>query len=116
MVSGELLAELERRATQAARGTGTYKVRPDRSVRPFGGFNIMLFGDWWQLRPVKQTALFEQPSKAKSGSAFEGLQLIWARDRSSLQRVWELTRPMRCDDPFYCSFLNECRNGALSRD
>eukprot|EP00973_Karenia_brevis_P065003 9026486-Karenia_brevis.AAC.1 len=25
MVAGELLAELERRATQAARGTGTYK-------------------------------------------------------------------------------------------
>eukprot|EP00973_Karenia_brevis_P062617 8705732-Karenia_brevis.AAC.1 len=77
---------------------------------------MMLFGDWWQLRPVKQTALFAQPSKAKSGSSFEGLQLIWARDRHSLQRVWELTRPMRCDDPFYCSFLNECRNGSLSRD
>eukprot|EP00973_Karenia_brevis_P039229 5417488-Karenia_brevis.AAC.1 len=23
---------------------------------------------------------------------------------------------MRCDDPFYNSFLNQCRNGALSRD
>eukprot|EP00973_Karenia_brevis_P078462 10893817-Karenia_brevis.AAC.1 len=85
MVSGELLAELERRATQAARGTGTYKLRPDNILRPFGGFNMMLFGDWWQLRPVKQTALFEQPSKARSGAAFEGLQLIWARDRNSLQ-------------------------------
>ena len=116
MVAAELFAELERRTTQAARSTGTYKLRPDKSQRPFGGFNILLFGDWWQLRPVKQTALFEQPSKARSGAAFEGLQLLWARSRNSLRRMWELTRPMRCDDPFYFRFLSECRNGALSRD
>ena len=65
---------------------------------------------------MKQTPLFEQPSVAKSGSAFEGLQLVWGRGRDSLQKVWEITRPMRCDDPFYCAFLMECRNGALSRD
>eukprot|EP00973_Karenia_brevis_P074496 10351907-Karenia_brevis.AAC.1 len=86
MVSAELFGELERRATQAARGTGTYKFRPDKSARPFGGFNVLLFGDWWQIRPVKQTALFENPSMAKSGSALEGLQLLWGRDRNSLQR------------------------------
>jgi len=116
MVSAELLAELERRTTQASRGTGTYKQRPDKSVRPFGGFNVLLFGDWWQLRPVKQTPLFEQPSKAPSGAAYEGCQLLWGRTRDSLHRVWELTQPMRCDDPFYCGFLSECRNGNLSRD
>ena len=48
MVSAELLAELERRATQAARTTGTYKLRPDKSTRRFGGFNLLLFADWWQ--------------------------------------------------------------------
>ena len=116
MVAAELFAELERRTTQAARATGTYKVRPDKSTRPFGGFNMLLFGDWWQLRPVKQTPLFEQPRNAKSGSAHEGVQLMWAQDRNSLRRVWELTRPMRCDDPFYMGFLSECRSGALSRD
>ena len=65
MVSAELLFELGRRVSEAARPTGTYKLRPDKSPRPFGGFNILLFGDWWQLPPVQSTALFEQPSKAK---------------------------------------------------
>ena len=73
MVSAELLAELERRVSQAARPVGTYKHRPDKSPRPFGGFNVLLFGDWWQLRPVKSTALFDNPfsDRVSSGSAFD---------------------------------------------
>ncbi len=77
---------------------------------------MLLFGDWWQLRPVKSTALFDQSSKAHSGSAYEGLQLLWGRTRDGLQRLWELTQPMRCDDPWYGAFLGECRNGALSAE
>ena len=116
MVSAELFAELERRVSQAARPAGTYKLRPDKSKRPFGGFNILLFGDWWQLRPVRSTALFDQPSKARSGSAYEGLQRLWGRNRDSLRRVWELTQPMRCVDTWYGVFCAECRNGALTAD
>ena len=67
MVSAELFAELERRASQAARGTGTYKLRPDKSARPFGGFNVLLFGDWWQIRPAKQTPLTEGPRPTDGG-------------------------------------------------
>ena len=101
MVAAELFAELERKVSQAARPIGTYKFRADHSPRPFGGFNVLLFGDWWQLRPVRVAALYDQPSKASSGAAYEGLQLIWGRTRNSLQQLWELVRPMRCDDPWY---------------
>lgn len=116
MVSAELLSELQRRVCQAVRPMGTYKKRHDKSIRPFGGINTLLFGDWWQLRPVQATSLFDCPSKAKSGSAYEGLLLLWGQSRNSVQRVWELTQPMRCVDPWYCSFLTECRNGSLSLD
>ena len=40
--AAELLAELQRRVSLAARPTGTYENRPDRSARPFGGFKTLL--------------------------------------------------------------------------
>ena len=114
MVSAELLSELQRRVRQAVRDTGTYKKRRNKTIRPFGGINTLLFGDWWQLRPVQATSLFDSPSRAKSGSAYEGLMALWGQNCDSVQRVWELTQPMRCVDAWYCSFLKECRNGSLS--
>ena len=64
MVSAELLSELQYLVRQAVRKQGTYKVRPDKSIRPFGGINTLLFGDWWQLRPVRATSLFDPPRTA----------------------------------------------------
>jgi len=116
MVSAELLFELQWRVSEAARPIGTYKFRPDKSPRPFGGFNILLFGDWWQLPPVQSTALFEQPSKAKQGAAFEGVQLLWARTRDSLRGVWELDESMRCQHPWFQRYLSEQRDGKLTRE
>ena len=71
MVSAELLSELQYRVCQAVRKPGTYKVRPDKTIRPFGGINTLLFGDWWQLRPVRATSLFDHPSNVKSDLAYE---------------------------------------------
>ena len=113
MVSAELLAELQHLVQQAVRNPGTYKVRSDKSKRVFGGINTLLFGDWWQLRPVRATALFDHPSKASNDLAYEGLLLLWGQNRDSVQRVWELTEQKRCPDEFYKAFLTQCRNGAL---
>ena len=116
MVSAELLAELQFLVRQAVRKPGTYKVRPDKTIRSFGGINTLLFGDWWQLRPVRATALFDHPSKVSSDLAHEGLLLIWGQNRDSVQRVWELKQPMRCPDPWFTGFLTQCRNGNLSME
>lgn len=113
MVSAELLSELQYLVQQAVRNPGTYKVRSDKSKRVFGGINTLLFGDWWQLRPVRATALFDHPSKASNELAYEGLLLLWGQNRDSVQRVWELTEQKRCPDEFYTAFLTQCRNGAL---
>ena len=116
MVSAELLYELQYLVRQAVRRQGTYKVRSDRSIRPFGGVNVLLFGDFWQLRPVRATPLFEPPKKAKTDVAYEGAMLLWGQNRNSVQRLWELKQPMRCLDPWYLDFLHQCRHGMLDKE
>ena len=32
-----------------------------RNANPFGGINILLSGDWWQLPPVKSHSIFNNP-------------------------------------------------------
>ena len=113
MVSAELLAELQYLVNQAVRIPNTYKKRQDKTFRPFGGINTLLFGDWWQLRAVRATSLFDHPSTARSEIAHNGLLLIWGQDRNSAQGVWELEEQVRCPDKWYQCFLTECRNGDL---
>ena len=61
MVSAKLFAQLSRIVQKVVRVRSGYKRRPDGSERPFGGINVILLGDWWQLRPVAGTALFSNP-------------------------------------------------------
>ena len=114
MVSAELLAELEYLVRQAVRSQNTYKIRRDKSVRPFGGANTLLLGDWWQLQPVLSTALFDHPQKAKSAVAHTGQLLLWGQNRDSAQGVWELLEQVRCPDEWYQVFCTQCRNGNLA--
>ena len=114
MVSAELLAELEYLVTQAMRSQNTYKKRRDKSVRPFGGVNTLLLGDWWQLRAVRSTSLFDHPKSANSELARTGLLLLWGQDRNSAQGVWELLEQVRCPDKWFQVFATQCRNGNLA--
>ena len=114
MVSAELLAELEYLVKQAMRPQNTYKKRRDKSIRPFGGVNTLLLGDWSQLRPVRSTALFDHPKSSNSELARTGLLLLWGQDRDSAQGVWELLEQVRCPDEWYQVFSTQCRNGNLA--
>ena len=51
----KLPGTLEQVIAKAIRRSGTYKVRPDKSIRVFGGVNVVLCGDFWQLHPVTGT-------------------------------------------------------------
>ena len=53
----ELLGQLEILVSKVVRRRNLFKRRPDSSSKPFGGINVLLFGDWWQLKPVSGTAL-----------------------------------------------------------
>ena len=77
MVSAQLLGRLELVISKVARRRGLYKLRKDGTSRPVGGVNTLLFGDWWQLKPVSGTALFADPASASGGVTAHGLQLMW---------------------------------------
>ena len=74
---------------------------------------MVLLGDWWQLQPVRSTALSGNPFLFSSQLATSGLDLFWKTGLDTIRHLWELTLPMRCDDTWYNSVLTKCRLGKL---
>ena len=58
MVAAGLLGQLELEISHVTRQRNGYKRRNDGSMRPFGGVNVLLFGDWWQIPRVAGQSLF----------------------------------------------------------
>jgi hypothetical protein len=112
MVSAQLLAQLEVIVGRAFRKKSGYKLRPDGSERVWGGINLMLLGDFWQLPPVSGTPLCAHPDDVPLGLAQHGHDLVWSQDLNGLQKTCDLMTPMRCDDTWYNCFLNACRYGS----
>ena len=116
MVSAQLLGQLELIINKVIRRRNVYKIRDDGSSRPFGGLNVLLFGDWWQLKPVGGTALFTNPEMEGSGVALHGLRLMWGQPPNAVHRAWDFQQSLRCTDPWFNDVLNQCRQGRLSRE
>ena len=68
----EVLAVVEAQVRQAIRLQNSYKRRPHERIghteRSWGGVNLALYGDMWQLPPVLQTPMTMTPSTTCSGS------------------------------------------------
>ena len=115
--SAEIFNILEsnvRASTREQNAGVSYKVRPDGVERPFGGINLGVFGDWWQLPPVQQTPLFTNPYRKHDHGVQRSLAMFWSRGEDSLTQVRELTREQRCKDPWLSTFLKGCRDGRQS--
>ena len=52
-----LWGQLELEISNVRRKKNGYKKRRNGKLRPFGGLNTLLFGDWWQIPPVAGAAL-----------------------------------------------------------
>jgi hypothetical protein len=118
MVAAQLMGQLESAISKVTRQRNGYKNRQNGSVRPFGGLNVLFFGDWWQIPPVAGTALFgnPDPSKYTSYTAYHGLSLLWGSPEMAVRKVRELTKPVRCSDAWYNAFLMQCRSGTLAEN
>ena len=124
MVSAELLAQLERRCREMMRDLSVAKYgRRSGEMRPFGGLNVILAGDLFQLPPPRGTFLVDIPWQMLVGRptftsalAAQGQTLIWGGKEVGIQGVTELTRCERTADHWLASVQEELRHGTLGRD
>ena len=112
MVSAQLFGQLEVAVNNVVRRNSPFRLDRDGQPRPFGGINVVLLGDMWQLKPVTGLALFASPSDARSQTAYLGCMLLW----KSLRHCWELTGSQRCKNVWYNQVLDQCRDGRLTED
>ena len=92
-----------------------YKKRADNSQRIFGGYNVIMFGDLYQIPPIPSSdSLALPPAAKKSELAKQVLGLFWSEDSNAINFFKELQVQKRFDDPWYGALLNECRYGNLS--
>jgi len=110
MISTSLLASFEGALRRAARTNSPYTYartkNGQRLPRLCGGYNLLFFGDWWQLQPMDDSAaLFRPPAPTDFQEEKDTRNIFWARGASSLNRLWELTEQKRCEDPWYHDIL-----------
>ena len=130
----ELLEQLSDSLCQHVPESSKYKRRTENvqgysSIRPFGGVNTLLVGDFWQIPPVGQVAIMGNPfgkAALENATASSGLAKFWSKptlnNQDSLQawgatssRVLELhTNKRSGGDQWYSEVLNACRLGRLS--
>ena len=116
MIPAELLGKLEYVIRCAVRVKNTYKKRPGGEHRVFGGVNIIMCADFWQLHPVSGTFLASNPLDIPPGVARNATDLFWLDTLDSVRHLWRLTEKMRCTDPWYNDFLEQCRMGNLREE
>ena len=113
MIPDDLLGAFEHHLADAAVDS-RYKTRYDKSVRPFGGYNVLILGDFYQIPPMPASASLSIPSKRKTQHANKAWSMFWSTDADSLNYFTELTIQKRIGDPWYASVMGECRYGQLS--
>ena len=117
MIPDELLGTFSDHLRDAAADSSRYKKRADGSVRVFGGYNFLMFGDTNQLPPIPASAaLFKPLVEKKTRAAREALDIFWSSGPDALNFFQELIAQKRIDDVWYNAFLHECRAGALSEE
>ena len=83
MIPDDLLGAFEHHLADAAVDS-RYKTRYDKSVRPFGGYNVLILGDFYQIPPIPASASLSIPSKKKTEHAKKAWSMFWSTDADSL--------------------------------
>ena len=92
-----------------------YAKRKDGSPRPFGGLNLSLSGDWWQLPPVMKIGFYSNPFNNDMHYTEQlAMAFFWRKTGDSIQGLHELTEPNRTSDPWLEEVLQQDREGRES--
>ena len=124
MVSAKLLAEIDMKLRDVIRSIGTLKNQADGIDRAFGGVNLLLAGDFWQLDPPSGGCLASIPvefmKKARkydaAATVAHGQSVFWHQGPGCVQGVTELDECIRCKDEWLREVQDEMRHGQLSHD
>ena len=126
MVSAELLARMDLRCRELVRDLAQSKYAPGSAhAQPFGGLNVLVAGDLWQLPPPRGTFLGEVPwemltkgSSKKVAHTVHGQKLVWGSqtENSIIHGITELEQCERTRDTWLQTLQQQIREGALSAD
>ena len=77
-VGAELLGQLEHnvRAHISSQNSFKYADKEQRYPRFFGGVNVVLLGDFWQLRPPGQIAIMSDPTSRKVAESARAREIM----------------------------------------
>ena len=105
MVSAELLAQLELQCRELMQDVNLARYSSDGRARPFGGLNVILPNDLYQLPLPKGTFLGDIPwelvagrKATKQATALHGQTLLWGGPDAGMQGVTELVLCERTSD------------------
>ena len=92
-----------------------YAKRKDGSQRPFGGLNLSLSGDWWQLPPVMKIGFYSNPFNSDMHYTEQiAMSFFWRKSTDAVQGLHELTESNRTSDPWLKEVLQQDREGQES--
>ena len=126
-LGAETMGELEENIRTSISSKSPWKYNAHKQVRPFGGVNTGLLGDFWQLRPTGQVAIMSNPFAQvarENQRAQQMMGMFWYSTLTfSLQEWRPKQRVIHLDvnersgsDVWYSQVLNECREGQLTED
>ncbi len=119
MVNARLLAQVEQRMRAVMPAANPWKLDSHGQARPFAGVNVLLLGDFHQLKPPEGGFLADVPVCLKQGEGGQAADLLLEHGKHLLwggptQGVTELTERQRCKDAWWNQVVDEFRAWHLS--
>ncbi|CAK0874374.1 unnamed protein product [Prorocentrum cordatum] len=117
-VSVELLDAVHRQVKDSTRDKGNpwaVDARVPKQFAMFGGLNLVLLGDLWQIPPVRSLSIAANPFVKRPANVGRILEMFWTEGLPhSVTNRYALAQSHRCSDVWWRSFLAEARAGNLS--